>query len=901
MTSVQIRKRFLDFFKNKGHKIVPSAPMVLKNDPTLMFTNAGMVPFKEYFLGQKKIVHPRIADTQKCLRVSGKHNDLEEVGIDTYHHTMFEMLGNWSFGDAPQPNWGDHEQPGQDESSLAHNGKSAQTEIGGYFKKEAIAYAWELLTEVYKIDKDDLYVTVFEGDKEDGLEFDQEAYGHWKKWIDPSRILNGDKKDNFWEMGAQGPCGPCSEIHVDIRPDEEKKETPGADLINKDHPQVIEIWNLVFIQYNRKADGSLENLPAKHIDTGMGFERLCMVLQGVKSNYDTDVFKPLINELETITDSAYGKDEKTDIAIRVIVDHIRAVAFSIADGQLPGNTGADYVIRRILRRAVRYGYTFLGQKEPFIHKLAPVLAQQMGGVFEELKRQQNLIVEVIREEESSFLKTLDQGLLLLDQIMAAAKDKTVTGPKAFELYDTFGFPLDLTQLIAKEKGFAIDVDGFEKEMQKQKQRSKKAAAVETSDWTVLRDDDEEEFVGYDHLSTPVKITKYRKVTDKAGDRYQLVFNLTPFYPEGGGQVGDRGHIEAENGDLVYITDTKKENNLIVHYTKNLPKNIEGRFNAVVNEEMRKLTAANHTATHLLHQALRNILGSHVEQRGSLVNDKYLRFDFSHFSKVNKEQLEEIENFVNARIRENIPLEEKRNIPIEKAKEAGAIALFGEKYGDSVRTVQYGKSIELCGGTHVPQTGDIWYFKIVSESAVAAGIRRIEAITNKAVGDYFIDLDKKFEALKQLLKSPQDPLKTVEQLQRENTELQQKIDRLTKDSIKQVKESLKTKAETINGVNFISEKLDLEPAAIKDLAFQLGNELENLFLIIGTQLNGKAILTLYISKELVSEELNAGKIVRELGKYIQGGGGGQPFFATAGGKNVDGLDEALKKSMAYLSK
>lgn len=876
MKSALIRKSFLNFFKNKGHKIVPSAPMVLKNDPTLLFTNAGMVPFKEYFLGQKKIINSRVANTQKCLRVSGKHNDLEEVGLDTYHHTMFEMLGNWSFGDPARP------------------------ASDGYFKEDAIAYAWELLTKVYKIDPNDLYVTVFEGDKEDGLEFDQAAYDYWKKWIDPGRILNGDKKDNFWEMGAQGPCGPCSEIHVDIRSNEEKKKTPGAELINKDHPQVIEIWNLVFIQYNRKANGSLENLPAKHIDTGMGFERLCMVLQGVTSNYDTDVFRPLIKELETITNSSYGKDEKIDIAIRVIADHIRAVAFSIADGQLPGNTGAGYVIRRILRRAVRYGYTFLNQKEPFIHKLTAVLVQQMGEFFGELQSQKKLIENVIKEEEHSFLKTLDQGLVLLDQIMVTAKNETVTGPKAFELYDTFGFPLDLTQLIAKEKGFTVDVDGFEKEMQKQKHRSKKAANVETSDWTILREDDEEEFVGYDRLSTPVKITKYRKVTNKDGDRYQLVFNLTPFYPEGGGQVGDRGHIAAENGDIVYILDTKKENNLIVHYTKNLPNNVESRFNAVVNEEMRKLTAANHTATHLLHQALRKVLGNHVEQRGSLVNEKYLRFDFSHFSKVNKEQLEEIESFVNARIRENIPLEEQRNIPIEKAKEAGAIALFGEKYGDSVRTVQYGKSIELCGGTHVPRTGEIWYFKIVSESAVAAGIRRIEAITNKAVGDYFIGLDKKFDTLKQLLKSPQDPLKTVEQLQQENTELHQKIDRLTKVSIKQTKERLKNKAELINDINFISDVLDLEPADIKDLVFQLGNEIENLFLIIGTQLNGKAILTLYISKELVSEERNAGKIVKELGKYIHGGGGGQPFFATAGGKNVAGIQEALMKVRGYLT-
>ncbi|MDH5413665.1 MAG: alanine--tRNA ligase, partial [Flavobacteriaceae bacterium] len=705
MTSQEIRQQFLNFFENKKHKIVPSAPLVIKDDPTLMFNNAGMVPFKEYFLGQKKIEISRIADTQKCLRVSGKHNDLEEVGIDTYHHTMFEMLGNWSFGD--------------------------------YFKKEAIAWAWELLVDVYKINKEDLYVTVFEGAEDENLSFDQEAFDFWKEHIDTDRILKGSKKDNFWEMGSQGPCGPCSEIHVDIRSKEEKSKIPGKKLVNKDHPQVVEIWNLVFIQYNRKTDGSLEDLPAKHIDTGMGFERLCMVLQNVQSNYDTDVFTPLIREIETITHTEYGAFKKSDIAIRVIADHIRAVAFAIADGQLPSNTGAGYVIRRILRRAIRYGFTFLNQKEPFIYKLVNVLSKEMSSTFKELKSQQQLIHNVIKEEEHSFLRTLEQGLILLDDIIRNTKGKTVSGEKVFELYDTFGFPVDLTALILREKQLDLDEAAFEKAMEEQKNRSRSAALVNTEDWTILQEDNEEEFIGYDLLQTDVKITRYRKVSSKKeGDMYQLVFNITPFYPEGGGQVGDKGYLEAPNGNVIYIVDTKKENNLIIHFAKDLPKDPSNTFKAVVDAKQRFRTACNHTATHLLHQALREILGKHVEQKGSAVHSKYLRFDFSHFSKLSVKELREVEDFVNARISNKIPLQETRTTTMKSAIEEGAMALFGEKYGDLVRTIRFGKSIELCGGTHVQNTGDIWHFKIISESAIAAGIRRIEAITSDAVKDFY---------------------------------------------------------------------------------------------------------------------------------------------------------------------
>ncbi len=871
MKSQDIRSKFLSFFEEKKHSIVPSAPMVLKDDPTLMFVNSGMAPFKEYFLGNAQPKNNRIADSQKCLRVSGKHNDLEEVGYDTYHHTLFEMLGNWSFGD--------------------------------YFKKEAIAWAWELLTEVYGIDKDILYVTVFEGsDDADNLPMDTEAYDFWKQYIAEDRILKGNKKDNFWEMGEQGPCGPCSEIHVDIRSAEEKAKIPGKDLVNQDHPQVVEIWNLVFMQYNRKANGSLENLPDKHIDTGMGFERLCMVLQGVQSNYDTDVFTPLIREIETITKKKYGKLEKTDIAIRVIADHVRAVAFSIADGQLPSNTGAGYVIRRILRRAVRYGFTFLDKKEAFIYRLVDILSKKMGAAFPELKAQKQLIENVIKEEEQSFLRTLDQGLVLLNRIVEETKENTVSGEKAFELYDTYGFPIDLTALILSEKGLKLDEKGFDAELQKQKNRSRAASEMSTDDWTILFDDTEEEFVGYETLEANVKLTRYRKVVSKKdGEMYQLVFNMTPFYPEGGGQVGDKGYLEDAHGDVVYILDTKKENNVIIHFAKNLPKHIEEMFKVVVDAKQRYRTECNHTATHLLHQALREVLGTHVEQKGSAVHSKYLRFDFSHFSKLTLEELRDVENFVNARIEGKLPLVEKRNIPKEEAIADGAMSLFGEKYGDTVRAIRFGQSIELCGGTHVKNTADIWHFKIVSESAVAAGIRRIEAITNDAVKDFYFENNRAYFEMKDLLNNAKEPVKALQNLQDENTNLKKQIELLLKDKAKNIKGTLKSELEHINGVQFLAKKLDLDAGGMKDVAFELGSQFDNLFLLFGTEQNGKALLSCYISKELVaSKALNAGQVVRELGKYIQGGGGGQPFFATAGGKNPAGIDEALEKARDYLS-
>ena len=869
MKSSEIRSKFLEFFKSKQHLIVPSAPMVVKNDPTLMFVNSGMAPFKEYFLGNAKPKNNRIADTQKCLRVSGKHNDLEEVGMDTYHHTMFEMLGNWSFGD--------------------------------YFKKEAIEWAWELLTEVYKIDKDILYVTIFEGDEGEGLERDTEAYELWKQFVPENRILNGNKKDNFWEMGDQGPCGPCSEIHVDIRSAEEKAKISGKDLVNQDHPQVVEIWNLVFMQFNRKANGSLEKLSAQHVDTGMGFERLCMVLQNKQSNYDTDVFTPLIREIQTITNSKYGEDEKKDIATRVIADHVRAVAFSIADGQLPSNTGAGYVIRRILRRAIRYGFTFLDTKEPFLYKLVDTLTAQMGKAFPELIAERNLIANVIREEENSFLRTLDQGLVLLENVIQTAPTKEISGKKAFELYDTFGFPIDLTALILRERGYSLNEREFDSELKMQKDRSRAATKVETGDWIVLEDDDVEEFVGYDTLETQVRITKYRKVqSKKEGEMFQLVFNLTPFYPEGGGQVGDKGYLKASDGGLTYIVDTKKENNLIIHFTKTLPRNLEVTFKAVVDEKQRGRTASNHTATHLLHQGLRNILGEHVVQKGSMVHSRNLRFDFSHFAKVTDEELKQVEDFVNARIREGIALEEKRNIPYNQAIEEGALALFGEKYGDSVRAIKFGSSMELCGGTHVANTNDIWHFIITSEGAVASGIRRIEAITGDAAKRYFMDRSESFEAIRISLNNAQDPVKAVETLQEENSNLQKQIKELLKDKAKNLKSELKAEIEQINGVNFLAKKIDLDAGGMKDLAFEMGGETENLFLVFGAEHDGKALLACYISKELATQKgLDAGKIVRELGKYIQGGGGGQPFFATAGGKNPAGIDEALSASKQYV--
>ncbi|MFC4720704.1 alanine--tRNA ligase [Geojedonia litorea] len=870
MKSQEVRSKFLNFFKDKAHSIVPSAPMVLKDDPTLMFVNSGMAPFKEYFLGNGQPKNSRIADTQKCLRVSGKHNDLEEVGYDTYHHTLFEMLGNWSFGD--------------------------------YFKKEAIAWAWELLTEVYGIDKDILYVTVFEGNEDDQLAMDSEAFELWKQFVPEDRILMGNKKDNFWEMGDQGPCGPCSEIHVDIRSAEEKAKVPGKDLVNKDHPQVVEIWNLVFMQYNRKANGSLEVLPNKHIDTGMGFERLCMVLQGVQSNYDTDVFTPIIREIETIAQSNYRKNEKVDVAIRVIADHVRAVAFSIADGQLPSNTGAGYVIRRILRRAIRYGFTFLDQKQPFIYRLVDVLSEKMGTAFPELKSQKHLIENVIKEEEASFLRTLDQGLIILDGIVKSTKGTMVSGEKAFELYDTYGFPIDLTALILHEKGLSLDEKGFNEELQKQKNRSRAASEMSTGDWTVLIDDADQEFIGYDALEANVKITRYRKVTSKKdGEMYQLVFNLTPFYPEGGGQVGDKGYLEDVHGDVVYIVDTKKENNVIIHFAKSLPEHLTESHKAVVDAKQRYRTECNHTATHLLHQALREVLGDHVEQKGSAVHSKYLRFDFSHFSKLTVEELRDVENFVNARIDGKLPLIEKRNIPMDEALNEGAMALFGEKYGDTVRAVRFGKSIELCGGTHVKNTADIWHFKIVSEGAVAAGIRRIEAITNDAVKDFYVENNRQFFEMKDLLNNSKEPVKALQSLQEENANLKKQIESLLKDKAKNIKGDLKAELQDINGIKFLAKELDLDASGIKDLCFELGSQFDNLFLLFAASSDGKALLSCYISKELVeSKGLNAGQIVRDLGKYIQGGGGGQAFFATAGGKNPDGIQEALDKVKDYIA-
>jgi len=855
---------------------VSSAPMVIKNDPTLMFTNAGMNPFKSYFLGTEKPIYKRVANTQKCLRVSGKHNDLEEVGIDTYHHTLFEMLGNWSFGDPANPS-------------------------GGYFKKETIAWAWELLTEVYKIDKGILYVTIFEGDESEGLQRDSEAYNHWKTHLTEDRILLGNKKDNFWEMGDQGPCGPCSEIHVDIRSAEEKAKIQGKDLVNQSHPQVVEIWNLVFMEYNRKADGTLENLPAKHIDTGMGFERLCMVLQGVRSNYDSDVFTPLIRKIEKITHSTYGKETETDIAIRVIADHVRAVTFSIADGQLPSNTGAGYVIRRILRRAIRYGFTFLHQKEAFIYQLVETLHGQMGTVFPELIKEKNLIINVIREEEQSFLKTLEQGLHLLDDLIKDMNGNTLSGVKAFELYDTFGFPIDLTALILSENGYDLDTEAFEAELQKQKSRSRAAAEISKDDWIILIDKSETNFVGYDRLECQSKIVRYRKIDSKKdGKLYQIVLDETPFYPEGGGQVGDQGVLVSSH-EQIKIIDTKKENNLIVHTTDSLPKKSQQTFTAKVDAKLRKLSEANHSATHLMHQALREVLGTHVEQKGSLVSPNHLRFDFSHFAKLTDEELQKVEQFVNERIEENLPLEERRKVPFAEALAEGAMALFGEKYGDSVRAIRFGKSIELCGGTHVKNTGDIWYFKIVGEGAVAAGIRRIEAITSDAVKAYYETQSKQLDEIKQLLKNPIQPTKAMQLILEENNNFKKQIDALLREKALGMKDELETELEGLNGVKFLAKKIDLEQNALKDLVFELGKSHDNLFVLLATQQDSdRAMLTCYISKELVEKRgYDAGKVVRELGKLIHGGGGGQAFFATAGGKNPGGIPKVLERAKDYL--
>jgi alanyl-tRNA synthetase len=883
MTSQDVRKQFLDFFESKGHLVVPSAPIVLKDDPTLMFNNSGMAQFKEYFLGNASPKSNRVADTQKCLRVSGKHNDLEDVGFDTYHHTMFEMLGNWSFGDPARP------------------------EVG-YFKKEAINWAWELLTEVYKIPKENIYVSVFEGSVEENVPFDQEAWDIWKELIDENRIILGNKKDNFWEMGDQGPCGPCSEIHVDLRTAEEKALVSGKSLVNNDHPQVVEIWNNVFMEFNRKADGSLEKLPAKHVDTGMGFERLCMALQGKTSNYDTDVFTPLINKVEQITGYKYldnsvtpsAVGEKTNIAIRVIVDHVRAVAFAIADGQLPSNTGAGYVIRRILRRAIRYGFTFLNTKEPFVNQLVAVLANQMGDYFPEIKLQEAFVTNVIREEEASFLRTLDQGLQLLDNVVSKTSGTEVSGAKAFELYDTFGFPKDLTALILKEKVMSFNESEFDESMQTQKSRSRAASEVSTEDWSILIAGNVETFVGYDQKENEVKITRIRKIDSKKdGVLYQIVLDNTPFYPEGGGQVGDKGTLVSAN-ERIEIIDTKKENNLILHFTKNLPENLNASFIAKVNTNLLKLTSRNHSATHLMHHALRSILGTHVEQKGSLVNPKYLRFDFSHFAKLTETELQQVEDFVNARIQEQLPLIERRNIPFAQAVQEGAMALFGEKYGDHVRAIKFGESMELCGGIHVKNTADIWHFKIISEGAVAAGIRRIEAITSDAVKAHFASYENILDEVKTALKNPQDILKAVHSMQEENIKLSKQIEALIKDKVKNLKASLAEEIQEINGIQFLAKQVDLTPDGAKDLAYELGNLGKNLFLVLATADEDKPMLTCYISKELVAEKnLNAGQVVRELGKYIQGGGGGQPFFATAGGKNTSGIQQALEKAVDFV--
>ena len=868
MDAVAIRKTFLDFFREKAHDIVPSAPMVLKDDPTLMFTNAGMNPFKDVFLGNRPPKAPRVADTQKCLRVSGKHNDLEEVGVDTYHHTMFEMLGNWSFGD--------------------------------YFKQEAIDWAWELLTERYGIDKDRLYITVFEGDAQDGLPLDQEAMDIWLKHVPEERILKADKKDNFWEMGETGPCGPCSEIHVDIRSEEERAAVSGADLVNQDHPQVIEIWNLVFMQFMRKADQSLEPLPAQHIDTGMGFERLAAVLQGKQSNYDTDVFQPLIETLCKASGKTYtGGDDKVNVALRVCADHVRAVAFSIADGQLPSNAGAGYVIRRILRRAVRYGYSFLELDSPFMHTLVPVLAAQMGDFFPELRQQGELIAKVIREEEESFLRTLDNGIGLLDERIG--KGKTLSGADAFELYDTFGFPIDLTALICAEKGVEVDQAGFEAALTEQKERSRAAGKVDAGDWTVLEDDKVEEFVGYDRTEAEVRITRYREVKVKDKTRYQLVFHLTPFYPEGGGQVGDSGLLVHAGGEQTPILTTRKENELILHITDRLPTDLKGPFKAHVDTTKRRDTTLNHTATHLLHEALRDVLGTHVEQKGSLVKDAALRFDFSHFQKVSDEELREVEQRVNAAIRENRQRDERRNVPLEEARQAGAMMLFGEKYGDTVRMIGFGPSVELCGGTHVGATGEIGLFRISSEGAVAAGIRRIEAETGARAYDAITAERDILRRAGAALKQPADLVKAVEELKATVAGLQKEVEGHRKAQAGALKSTLLGEISRPGGPGtpgMLVREVPLDAGGIKDIVFQLKAEAAPLFAVLGSKVGDKPTLTCLITEELAQEkDWNAGQLIRELAKHIQGGGGGQAFFATAGGKNADGMDAALDAARA----
>ena len=873
MNSKEIRSAFLNYFKIKKHVIVPSAPMVITNDPTLMFTNAGMNQFKDIFLGNKPVNDNRIADSQKCLRVSGKHNDLEEVGHDTYHHTMFEMLGNWSFGD--------------------------------YFKEDAIEWAYELLVKELGVDPNRIYATVFEGSKEDSLDVDIEALNYWKKYLPEDRILFGSKKDNFWEMGDSGPCGPCSELHVDIRDDEERKRVDGKTLVNKDNPLVIEIWNLVFIQYNRKANGSLELLPNKHVDTGMGFERLCMVLQGKKSNYDTDVFQPIIQKIASISNIKYGLNTKSDIAMRVIADHLRAISFSIADGQLPSNNKAGYVIRRILRRAVRYGYTFLNFREPSIYKLVEVLVQNMGDAYPELKSQQVLIEKVIAEEENSFLKTLETGIKLLDHIIDKNVKSGLTvidGKTAFELYDTYGFPLDLTELILKEKNLMVNKDEFHYEMEAQKNRSRSASILTTDDWVELVPNVETEFKGYDDIenATDIEIVRYRLIKSKDKEMYQLVFNITPFYAESGGQVGDSGYIMSGD-EKTPIIDTKKENNLIVHFATKLPTNPKNKFKAIVNNNKRKSTANNHTATHLLHFALREVLGKHVEQKGSLVNPDYLRFDFSHFQKVTPEEIEKVEKIVNTLIRQNTVLDEKRDVPMKTATEMGAIALFGEKYSDLVRVIKFGDSVELCGGTHVHATGQIGIFKIISEGAISAGIRRIEAITADKAEEFINNNLKELDEIRLMFNNSKNLKQSIEGVLIESSKREKQIENLLKEKIKSIKSVLLNKLEQINGVQFIGDIIDIDsPAAIKDLAFQMKNETTNLVLVLGSEIDGKANLSVMISDNLIKDKnLNANQIVREISKEIDGGGGGQAFYATAGGKNPQGLKLAIEKARLML--
>lgn len=873
MTSKEIRQAFFDFFEQKGHRLIASAPMVLKDDSTLMFTNAGMNQFKDYFLGFKKPQSLKVANTQKCLRVSGKHNDLEEVGHDMYHHTMFEMLGNWSFGD--------------------------------YFKENAIAWAWELLTKIYKIPIEDIYVSVFKGDKKEGLSQDNEAIQLWKRHIAEERILKFDKKDNFWEMGETGPCGPCSEIHLDLRTEEEKAKIPGKELVNADHPDVIEVWNLVFIEFMRKANGSLEKLPQRHVDTGMGLERLCRAIQQKKSNYDTDIFMPIIHQIEKLSKKNYGENNEDDVAIRVIADHLRAVSFAIADGQLPSSNGAGYVIRRILRRAISYGYRFLDQKEPFIYKLVGILEKQMSDFFPELLKQKELTVKVIHEEENAFLKTLANGLGRINYIIEQNKqagNPIIEGKWVFELYDTFGFPPDLSALVARKSGMTIDQKGFEKQMQQQKNRAKKSAESKiTGDWIILQKDEKEEFIGYDYLEAKVKITKYRKIESTKGIHYQIVFNFTPFYAESGGQVGDTGYIETSE-ERIDIIDTKKENKLIVHFVSRLPKSPKAVFKAVVNKERRIAITKNHSATHLLHQALREVLGNHVEQRGSHVSENRLRFDFSHFSKITVDELQRIEETVFKNIMAGHPLEENRTEPLNFAIEKGAVALFGEKYDDVVRTIKFGDSYELCGGCHVKSTADIMMFHIESESSIASGIRRIEAITGQKAIDYLKDSFVKYTQILKRLKNKQNPIQSIEDLQQENQKLRKQIAQWVKEKAIQTKQTWLDNAEKIGSITFIAAKTDLESTLVKSLVFQLKTVAKNLFIIIGSTTHQKPVLTLLISENLVKEKhLNAGKIMKELGQMIKGGGGGSDSFATAGGKDLNGMDKALAKAREYIEK